>query len=47
MIAKSINIIGIPLGYFLDLLDISTPHKYADCKLLILVRVLLFLVYDS
>ena len=30
MIAKSINTIGIPPGYFLDLPDISTPHEYAD-----------------
>ena len=30
MIAKSINVIGIPHGYFLGLLDISTPHEYAD-----------------
>ena len=30
MIAKSINRIEIPHGYFLDLLDISIPHEYAD-----------------
>ena len=30
MTAKSINRIGIPHGYFLDLLDISIPHEYAD-----------------
>ena len=30
MIAKFINTIGIPHGYFLDLLDISIPHEYAD-----------------
>ena len=30
MIVKSINRIGIPHGYFLDLLDISTPHEHAD-----------------
>ena len=30
MIAKSINRIGIPRGYFSDLLDISIPHEYAD-----------------
>ena len=29
MTAKSINRIGIPHGYFLDLLDISIPHEYA------------------
>ena len=29
-IARSINKIGIPHGYFLDLLDISSPHEYAD-----------------
>ena len=30
MIAKSINRIGIPHGYFLNRLDISIPHEYAD-----------------
>ena len=30
MIAKTINRIGIPHGYFLDLLDISIPHEYAE-----------------
>ena len=30
MILKSINRIGIPHGYFSDLLDISIPHGYAD-----------------
>ena len=30
MMAKSINRIGIPHGYFLDLLDISIPYEYAD-----------------
>ena len=30
VIAKSINRIGIPHGYFSDLLDISIPHEYAD-----------------
>ena len=30
MIAKSINVKGIPHGYFLVLLDIFTPHEYAD-----------------
>ena len=30
MIPKSINRIGIPNGYFLDLLDISIPYEYAD-----------------
>ena len=30
MMAISINRIGIPHGYFLDLLDISIPHEYAD-----------------
>ena len=29
MIAKSINGIGIPHGYFSDQ-DISIPHEYAD-----------------
>ena len=31
MIAKTINRIGIPHGYFLDLLDISIPYEYAKC----------------
>ena len=31
MIAKTINRIGIPHGYFLDLLDISIPCEYAKC----------------
>ena len=30
MIPKSINRIGIPHGYFLDLLDISPPHENTD-----------------
>ena len=30
MISKSVNRIGIPYGYLLDLLDISIPHEYAD-----------------
>ena len=30
VIYKSINKLGIPHGYFLDLLDISIPHEYAD-----------------
>ena len=30
MIAKSINRFGISHGYFLNLLDISAPHEYAD-----------------
>ena len=30
MIPKFINRTGIPHGYFLDLLDISIPHEYAD-----------------
>ena len=30
VIAKSINRIGIPHGYFSDLLCISIPHEYAD-----------------
>ena len=30
MTAKSIKRFGIPHGYFLDLLDISVPHEYAD-----------------
>ena len=28
--AKSINRIGIPHGYFSGFLDISIPHEYAD-----------------
>ena len=31
MIAKTINKIGIPHGYFVDLLDISIPHEYDKC----------------
>ena len=31
MTAKTINRIGIPHGYFLDLLDISIPREYAKC----------------
>ena len=30
VIAKSINRLGIPHGYFSALLDISIPHEYAD-----------------
>ena len=30
VIAKSINRIGIPHGYFSHLLDISIPHEYAN-----------------
>ena len=30
MIAKFINRIEIPYGYFLHLLDISIPHECAD-----------------
>ena len=30
MMPKSINRLGIPHSYFLDLLDISIPHEYAD-----------------
>ena len=30
MKAKSVNMIVIPHGYFLNLLDISIPYEYAD-----------------